>query len=161
MGIVNFGFECGRIDIPEVFSSIQSALCFIDFDVKCKHGKEFIEHIDFDRQCSSWVENLTEEYNNLTENSNLKPFWNNFENLQESCIENNIPKDISSKNQKDQYNQMNQRDEIDHNNKKNKNGENEKRLDLMSRESIHKEQTSQSVEDTNSSDTKVFPFVYN
>ena len=93
-GIVNFGFECGRIDIPEVFSSIQSALCFIDYDVKCKHGKEFIEHIDFDRQCSSWVENLTKEYNNLTENSKVKPFWDNFKNLQDSCIENKYPESV-------------------------------------------------------------------
>ena len=106
-GIVNFGFECGRIDIPEVFSSIQSALCFIDYDVKCKHGKEFIEHIDFDRQCSSWIEDLPKEFNNLTENSNANPFRSNFKNLQESfetflnnyvesCIETTTTEDIPS-----------------------------------------------------------------
>ena len=55
-GVISFGFGCGQDWIPEVFSKVLDALCFIDYDVKCKHGEEFIDHIDYDKKCNTWYE---------------------------------------------------------------------------------------------------------
>ena len=53
-GVISFGFGCGKYWVPEVFSKVLDALCFIDYDVKCKHGQKFIDHIDYERNCSTW-----------------------------------------------------------------------------------------------------------
>ena len=57
-GIIAFGIGCGQTGIPDVFASVQDALCFIDYDIKCKHGREFIQHIDFDRECNTFLFHL-------------------------------------------------------------------------------------------------------
>ena len=54
-GIIAFGIGCGQTGIPDVFASVQDALCFIDYDIKCKHGREFIQHVDFDRECNTFL----------------------------------------------------------------------------------------------------------
>ena len=55
-GIMAFtGSECGKeISAPYIYTSIQKVLCFIDYDVKCKHGKEFTKFIDYETQCHTW-----------------------------------------------------------------------------------------------------------
>ena len=57
-GIMAFtGSECGKgISAPYIYTSIQKVLCFIDYDVKCKHGKEFIHFFDYDTECKTWFE---------------------------------------------------------------------------------------------------------
>ena len=57
-GIIAFGIGCGQTGIPDVFASVQDALCFIDYDMKCKHGREFIQHVDFDRECNTFLFHL-------------------------------------------------------------------------------------------------------
>ena len=57
-GIIAFGIGCGQSGIPDIFASVQDALCFIDYDIKCKHGREFIQHIDFDRECNTFLFHL-------------------------------------------------------------------------------------------------------
>ena len=57
-GIIAFGIGCGQTGIPDVFASVQDALCFIDYDIKCKHGREFIQHVDFDRECNTFLFHL-------------------------------------------------------------------------------------------------------
>jgi len=42
--------------VPYIYTSVQKALCFIDYDVKCKHGKEFIHFFDYDTECRTWFE---------------------------------------------------------------------------------------------------------
>ena len=54
-GIIAFGIGCGQTGIPDVFASVQDALCFIDYDIKCKYGREFIQHVDFDRECNTFL----------------------------------------------------------------------------------------------------------
>ena len=57
-GIIAFGIGCGQTGIPDVFASVQDALCFIDYDIKCKHGREFLQHVDFDRECNTFLFHL-------------------------------------------------------------------------------------------------------
>ena len=42
--------------VPYIYTSVQKALCFIDYDVKCKHDKEFIHFFDYDTECRTWFE---------------------------------------------------------------------------------------------------------
>merc|ERR1711963_1199377 len=53
-GIIAFGVGCGNKEIPDVFASVHSALCFIDYDVKCKHGEKYISHFDYHKDCETW-----------------------------------------------------------------------------------------------------------
>ena len=53
-GVISFGIGCGRTDIPDVFANVQKALCFIDYEVKCKHGRQFLNHFDYQTECSTW-----------------------------------------------------------------------------------------------------------
>ena len=47
---------CKHAKVPYLYTSIQHELCFIDFDVKCKHGIEFKQFIDYETECSTWYE---------------------------------------------------------------------------------------------------------
>ena len=47
---------CEHAKVPYLYTSIQHELCFIDFDVKCKHGIEFNQFIDYNTECSTWYE---------------------------------------------------------------------------------------------------------
>ena len=60
-GIIAFGIGCGNSNVPDVFASIQNALCFIDYDIKCKHNKDFITHIDYEKDCSTWYDDTFQE----------------------------------------------------------------------------------------------------
>ena len=55
-GIIAFGIGCGNEEIPDVFASVHEALCFIDYDVKCKHGNKFKSHFDYEQHCSTWYD---------------------------------------------------------------------------------------------------------
>jgi len=60
-GVISFGIGCGRTDIPDVFANVQKALCFIDYEVKCKHGRQFLNHFDYQTECSTWFKDQLEE----------------------------------------------------------------------------------------------------
>jgi len=53
-GIIVAGVGCGDVETPDIFASINEALCFIDFDVKCKHGERYRNFFNYKRECQSW-----------------------------------------------------------------------------------------------------------
>jgi len=55
-GIIVAGVGCGEVETPDIFSSVHEALCFIDFDVKCKHGNRYRNHFDYTTKCASWYD---------------------------------------------------------------------------------------------------------
>jgi len=55
-GIIAYGIGSCNTDIPDVFASVHDALCFIDYDVKCKHGKKFETHFDYQSNCGNWFD---------------------------------------------------------------------------------------------------------
>ena len=57
-GIVSWGIGCGDA-VPGVYASVRNALCFIDWDTKCKHGLDMAGHYDYRQQCTNWMEDVT------------------------------------------------------------------------------------------------------
>ena len=57
-GIIAWGIGCGKDDVPGVYASVRNALCFIDWDTKCKHGSDFIGHYDYSNDCTGWIDEL-------------------------------------------------------------------------------------------------------
>ena len=51
---------CKHAKIPYLYTSIQHELCFINWAVKCKHGFEFSQFIDYDTESSTWYEDQIE-----------------------------------------------------------------------------------------------------
>jgi len=60
-GIVSWGIGCGD-GVPGVYASVKDALCFIDWDTKCKHGLDMIGHYDYRKQCTDWMNSVTSFY---------------------------------------------------------------------------------------------------
>ena len=56
-GIVSWGLECGKKDVPGVYADVTQGLCFIDYATKCMHGKEYQRFYDYP-QCANWLEDL-------------------------------------------------------------------------------------------------------
>ena len=57
-GIIAWGIGCGKDGLPGVYASVRNALCFIDWDTKCKHGSDFIGHYDYSNDCTGWIDKL-------------------------------------------------------------------------------------------------------
>jgi len=74
-GVVAFGIGCGEPNIPEILASIDQSRCYIDYDVKCKHGKEFIEHMDFEAHCGSWYKNVRELLDSIKDTAAETDLW--------------------------------------------------------------------------------------
>lgn len=55
-GIISWGIGCGKKGVPGVYASVRDALCFIDWDTKCKHGLEFMGHYDYAKDCTGWLD---------------------------------------------------------------------------------------------------------
>ena len=55
-GVVSWSIGCGEDDVPDVFSSVEDALCFISADIKCKHGDKFLEHDVHPVECENWYQ---------------------------------------------------------------------------------------------------------
>ena len=53
-GIVAWGIGCGD-GIPVVYASVRDALCFINWDTKCKHGLGMVGHYDYRQHCTDWI----------------------------------------------------------------------------------------------------------
>merc|ERR1712241_146824 len=84
-GIIAYGYgKCGT-ETPDVFASVQDALCFIDYDVKCKYGFKFQSHFDYQKECGNWFD---AEYNGRegVPISTVKIEFNRFKRLKENCI---------------------------------------------------------------------------
>ena len=79
------GIGCGSVDVPDVFASIQDSLCFIDFAVKCKHGRDFITHFDYSRECSTWYEDQIEELKTVPQIATIKRFKRRLEAIKKTC----------------------------------------------------------------------------
>ena len=60
-GIVSWGLECGKKDVPGVYADITEGLCFIDYATKCIHGKKYQQFYDYP-QCTNWLEDLIGKY---------------------------------------------------------------------------------------------------
>ena len=85
-GIIAFGIGCGQKGVPDVFASIQDALCFIDYDIKCKHDKDFITHIDYSVDCSSWYEDTIKELEAQPQLKVIKRYLKRTKALKDTCI---------------------------------------------------------------------------
>ena len=47
MGITAWGIGCGTTQVPGVYASIPTSLCFIAWASKCVHGDEYVsEHFN-------------------------------------------------------------------------------------------------------------------
>ena len=91
-GVIAFGIGCGNNSVPEIFASIKDALCFIDFDVKCKHGNEFISDFDYATECSDWFD---KQITGLTPNKNIpfvKRYLDNLGEIKNACVSKKEPK---------------------------------------------------------------------
>ena len=74
-GVVAFSIDCGQEDVPEVLASIKNSLCFIDYDVKCKHGRDFIDHFDFETKCGTWFQDRRKQLDNVDERKKKTSTW--------------------------------------------------------------------------------------
>jgi len=78
----DYGIGCGEgKSVPYIYTSVRKALCFIDYDVKCKHGKEFIHFFDYDNECGSWFEEQIPAH--VWQGRELK----NLKSLSNTCIQ--------------------------------------------------------------------------
>lgn len=85
-GIISWGIGCGKADVPGVYASVRNALCFIDWDTKCKHGNEFIGHYDYVKNCQNWIDKEIATYK---ENASIfKRQLRKLNKLKNSCGEN-------------------------------------------------------------------------
>ena len=82
-GIISWGINCGIEDVPRVYSSVQKALCFIDFATKCKHGNKYIDFYNYEEHCNSWVEETKED---LKKKGDQEKYIENLEALSRSCV---------------------------------------------------------------------------
>ena len=82
-----FGIGWGNKEIPDVFASDHDALCFIDYDIKCKHDKDFITHIDYERDCSTWYEDLVKELEAQPQVRIIKRYLKRTQALANTCID--------------------------------------------------------------------------
>ena len=86
-GVIAFGIGCGSQTIPEVFASVQEALCFIDYDVKCKHGNEFIHDIDYTKHCSSWFDEQIQGLEKLAPKVTIaRTYLKNIKSIAGKCV---------------------------------------------------------------------------
>ena len=67
-GIVSWGLECGKKDVPGVYADITEGLCFIDYATKCIHGKKYQQFYDYP-QCTNWLEDLIAKYVSICQTS--------------------------------------------------------------------------------------------
>ena len=56
-GIVSWGLQCGKKDVPGVYADVTQGLCFIDYATKCVHGTKYQKYYDYP-QCTNWLEDL-------------------------------------------------------------------------------------------------------
>ena len=86
-GVIAFGIGCGSQNIPDVFASVQEALCFIDYDVKCKHGNQFIHDIDYTKHCSSWFDEQIQGLENLAPKVTIaRKYLKNIKTIADKCV---------------------------------------------------------------------------
>ena len=81
-GIIAWGIGCGKDGLPGVYASVRNALCFIDWDTKCKHGSDFIGHYDYRNDCTGWIGELIAQ---LKTNRIYRSILKKAEALKNSC----------------------------------------------------------------------------
>ena len=81
-GIIAWGIGCGKDGLPGVYASVRNALCFIDWDTKCKHGLDFIGHYDYRNVCTGWIDELIDQ---LKTNRIYRSILKKAEALKNSC----------------------------------------------------------------------------
>ena len=47
VGIISWGIECGKKNVPGVYASVQHALPFIAWDNNCHYGAKHSKYVDF------------------------------------------------------------------------------------------------------------------
>jgi len=61
-GIVAWGVECGKVDVPGVYASVSSGACFLNYAARCMLGKDWgagLYGLDSSK-CDGWRSNAVE-----------------------------------------------------------------------------------------------------
>ena len=83
-GIISWGIGCGKAGVPGVYSSVEKALCFIDYATKCKHGEKYTNFYDYKEDCSNWIDDTIDTLS--TKSSPIaKGFFEKAQALKDSC----------------------------------------------------------------------------
>ena len=59
VGITSWGIGCGAVDVPGVYASIPSSLCFIDWATQCVYGNKYKDEY-YDIEVNPFKESISE-----------------------------------------------------------------------------------------------------
>ena len=74
-GIVSWGLECGKKDVPGVYADVTQGLCFIDYATKCIHGKKYQQFYDYPQCTSIAYRTVSYSADILSVKNQQKPEW--------------------------------------------------------------------------------------
>ena len=83
-----WGVECFAKDVPGVYASVSDALCFIQWDTKCKHGLDYDTFFDIPG-CNDYTKKAMDDLNEYAKKAPGNPYLEEvkkrLQNLENSC----------------------------------------------------------------------------